>query len=262
FLKVSVRTSDVLLGLDQRIERSVQERIRRGSVNVSVSVGGAAESARRRLDQDQLAAYFGDLRDFCAACEIPTPDRVDALMTLPGVVREIGIDDTDNRHWPLVEETLQAALEQMDRMRRAEGSAMAADLCRTCDDISGLVERIRQRIPEVVENQHRRLRERIAKLLIDQSSILQPADVAREVAILADRADVAEEIVRLESHLTQFRELVAMESTGRQLDFLSQELAREANTIASKSADVAIAHAVVEIKSRLERLREVVQNLE
>jgi uncharacterized protein (TIGR00255 family) len=262
FLKVSVRSPESLVGLDQRIERLVQEHLRRGSVNVSVGLMGASEGVSRRLDQEQLAAYLDDLRDFCSTHSLPGPGAVDALLALPGAVVEVAGQEGSARHWPLVEETLEAALGQLDRMRCTEGAAMAEDLGRTCDEIAGLVSGIRARIPAAVESQRRRLGERVSRLLADQAAALQPADLAREVAILADRSDVAEEIVRLESHLAQFRGLLPQTSSGRQLEFLSQELGREANTIASKAADVAIAHAVVEIKSRLERLRELVQNLE
>jgi uncharacterized protein (TIGR00255 family) len=262
FLKLSVRTPESLVGLDQRIERLVQERLRRGSVNVSVGFTGAGAGAARRLDQDQLAAYLDDLRDFCSTHSLPAPVSIDPLLGLPGAVVEAVGDGDGSGHWPLVEETLLGALEQLEGMRRTEGAAMVEDLGRTCDEISELVGGIRLRIPGVVEARHRRLLERVSRLVADQSAIPRPADLAREVAILADRSDVAEELVRLESHLGQFRSLLPRESAGRQLDFLAQELGREANTIASKSADVAIAQAVVEIKSRLERLRELVQNLE
>jgi uncharacterized protein (TIGR00255 family) len=106
------------------------------------------------------------------------------------------------------------------------------------------------------------LRERVAKLLHDRTAAVSEADVAREVALMADRTDVAEELVRLASHVAQFDRLLDEESPGRALDFLAQEMGREANTIASKSLDVGIAHAVVEIKTRIERLREQAQNVE
>ena len=99
------------------------------------------------------------------------------------------------------------------------------------------------------------MQERVAGLLLERGVTLSEADVAREVALVADRTDIAEELVRLESHMAQFERLLTEESSGRQLDFLAQELAREANTVAAKSADVEIAHAVVELKTRVERLR-------
>jgi uncharacterized protein (TIGR00255 family) len=117
-------------------------------------------------------------------------------------------------------------------------------------------------VPQAVARHRERLKDRVATLLADRGVTLTEADFAREVALVADRTDIAEELVRLESHLAQFRSLLAEESTGRQLDFLAQELAREANTVAAKSADVGIAHAVVEVKTLVDRLREQVQNLE
>ena len=132
----------------------------------------------------------------------------------------------------------------------------------TCGEILDLVAAIQRRVPDVVAAYRERLLERVARLLADASTTLSPADVAREVALVADRTDVAEELVRLASHVDQFSTLLDEESPGRALDFLAQEIGREANTIASKSLDVAIAHAVVDIKTRVERLREQAQNIE
>jgi uncharacterized protein (TIGR00255 family) len=117
-------------------------------------------------------------------------------------------------------------------------------------------------VPAVLAEHRARLVERVSKLLAGAGATLSEADVTREIALIADRSDIAEELVRLESHVAQFDRLLDEDSPGRSLDFLAQELAREANTIASKSVDVTIAHLVVELKTRIERLREQVQNIE
>jgi uncharacterized protein (TIGR00255 family) len=161
-----------------------------------------------------------------------------------------------------VSRTLDEAVMRLDQMRRAEGAALAADMRAICGEIRGIAAGIAGRVPQVVAAYRDRLHERVAKLLVERGVTLAENDLAREVALLADRIDIAEELVRLESHVAQFDRLLDEESPGRSLDFLSQELGREANTIASKSLDVEIAHAVVEIKTRIERLREQVQNLE
>ena len=124
------------------------------------------------------------------------------------------------------------------------------------------VEQIRQRVPEVVAEHRQRLLERVGKVLEAHQTRLDENDVIREIALLADRSDIAEELVRLESHIEQFRGLLADPAPGRSLDFLAQELGREANTIGSKSADVTIAHAVVDLKSQVERIREQAANIE
>jgi uncharacterized protein (TIGR00255 family) len=139
---------------------------------------------------------------------------------------------------------------------------MARDMLACCGEIRGLASGIAARASDLLEEHRVRLRERVSRAVAGLGVTVGEADVAREIALLADRSDIAEELVRLESHLRQFSRLLADESPGRQLDFLTQELAREANTIGSKSADVGVAHAVVEIKTRVERVRELVQNVE
>jgi uncharacterized protein (TIGR00255 family) len=161
-----------------------------------------------------------------------------------------------------VARAVDAAQDRFDAMRRAEGSALAADMRATCAEIAALAATIRRRVPEVVAAYRDRLFERVTKLLADRGTTVSEADLAREVVLVADRTDITEEIVRLESHIAQFDRLLDDDSPGRPLDFLAQELGREANTIASKSLDVSIAHAVVEIKTRIERLREQAQNIE
>jgi len=174
-----------------------------------------------------------------------------------GTLRVIAADTTD-----LVAEALERALDGLDTMRRAEAAALVGDMRVICHEIGGLVAAIRTRVPQAVERQRTRLHERVASLLAERGVTLTEADLAREIALVADRTDITEELVRLESHIAQFERFLGEESPGRQLDFLSQELAREANTIAAKSADVEIAHVVVELKTLVERLREQVQNLE
>jgi uncharacterized protein (TIGR00255 family) len=164
--------------------------------------------------------------------------------------------------WPLVARALDSALDGLERMRRAEGEALERDMREGCRGVLGLVAAIRERVPAVLVEHRLRLEERVRRLLESTAASLSEADVAREIALIADRSDIAEELVRLESHVAQFERLVGEESPGRSLDFLAQELAREANTIASKSVDVAIAHTAVDLKTRIERLHEQVQNIE
>jgi uncharacterized protein (TIGR00255 family) len=263
FFKFVLRCGDGLALLEARIEAAVRERVRRGSVQATVELSGAAAPAARRLDAGQLAAYLDALADFCAVRGLPAPTSVDPLLVLPGVFAEATPDPAHGeRLWPLVARALATALEKLDAMRAVEAAALAADLQDICGEIRALVAGIADRVPQVLVEHRARLVERVAKLLEPQGVPLAPADVAREIALVADRSDIAEELVRLRSHLDQFERLLAEPACGRALDFLTQELGREANTIGSKSADVGIAHGVVEIKARLERLREQVQNLE
>ena len=261
--KFSLRAREGFSTLEPRIEAAIRGRVRRGTVQVTLDVTGPAAMPARRLDKTQLAAYLDDLADFCATHDLPLPMSADPLLGLPGILVDEQADPaTVDRTWPLVARALEVALDRYDQMRRTEGATLAADMRSGCADIAALAAGIRERVPEVVVAYRDRLLERVGKLLADRTTTLSDADVAREVALVADRTDIAEELVRLQSHLDQFDRLLDEDSPGRALDFLAQELGREANTIASKSLDVRIAHAVVEIKTRIERLREQAQNIE
>lgn len=263
FFKLALRARDAFTMLEPRIEAAIRGRVRRGAVQMTLDVAGPAAPAGRRFDRAQLAAYLDDLEDFSATHRIPMPKTIDGILGLPGILVETPPSpDAVEQTWPLVSEALAAALDGLDRMRRAEGEALTLDMRSCCREIGQSITAIRARVPGVLNDHQARLRDRVSKLLESSGTRLSDADVAREVALIADRSDIAEELVRLESHVSQFDRLLEDDSPGRQLDFLSQELAREANTIASKSLDVAIAHMVVELKSRIERLREQVQNIE
>ena len=263
FFKLSLRSRDAFTVLEPRIEAAIRSRIRRGAVQMTLDVTGAAAPAGRRFDRDQLAVYLDDLEDFCASHRIPSPRTIDGILGLPGILVETPpSSDAIDQTWPLVARGLDAALDGLERMRRAEGDALARDMRNGCGEIRQSIAAIRQRVPAVLVEHRTRLTDRVNKLLEGSGAALSSTDLIREVALIADRSDIAEELVRLESHVAQFDRLLDEESPGRSLDFLAQELAREANTIASKSLDVAIAHMVVDLKTQVERLREQLQNLE
>lgn len=263
FFKLSLRTREGFGGLEARVEAAIRARVRRGAVQIDLDLAGPAAAAARRLDRVQLEAYLEDLEHFCATHDLPAPRGIDPLLALPGVLLDAAPDAAAvERAWPLVARALDIALDRLDAMRAAEGEALAADMRRTCDEVRVLVAAIRERVPAALAAHRERLVDRVSRLLADTGTSLTEADIAHEVALIADRSDIAEELVRLESHVAQFDRLLSQEAAGRSLDFLAQELAREANTIASKSLDVETAHAVVELKTRIERIREQVQNVE
>ena len=261
--KCTIRTREGFHLLEPRLEAALRERIRRGSLQVSLEVTGTAVPSGRRLDREQLAAYLDDWESFCDSRGLPTPQEIDPLLGLPGVLQDSPPDTAAvEASWSVIQTATTAALDQLDAMRRAEGDALVADLEQACQAIDRLVADIRQRVPEVVVEHRQRLLERVAKVLESHQASLSENDLIREVALLADRSDISEELVRLESHVEQFRGLLADPAPGRSLDFLAQELGREANTIGSKSVDVTIAHAVVDLKSQIERIREQAANIE
>jgi uncharacterized protein (TIGR00255 family) len=213
-----------------------------------------------------LRSYVTQVRGL--ADQLGLPDGAQALLgqvlALPGVVPEpasasLRLDD----EWPVLERVLVQALEKLQVMRLEEGRAMAQELLLMRDHIGRQLDTIRARVPQVSEGYRDRLLERVRLVLSELDVEIDRKDLIKEVAIFAERADISEEVVRLASHLTQFQDIIEEpESAGRKLEFLTQEMFREANTIGSKASDVEISRHVVEIKATLEKVRELVQNVE
>ncbi len=154
-------------------------------------------------------------------------------------------------------------MENLGRMRAEEGRAMAGDLKANCQAAADSLAQIRRRAPLVVDAYRARLEQRLKRVLAEYDVVVDAADLIREVSLFAERGDISEEIVRLQSHLDQFDTILSQpESSGRRLEFLTQEMLRETNTIGSKANDVEIAREVIEIKTAIERIREMVQNVE
>ena len=192
-----------------------------------------------------------------------------ALMTLPGVIGS-GRDDRrdDAGLWSLVEQVIRLAIVNLDEMRLTEGGRMGTTLTEDCSIVTDRLGRIREIAPRAVESYRSRLELKIQRVLEEHDKQVQTGDLLREVQIYADRVDISEEITRLGSHLQMFDDVLAgkeaelREPMGRKLDFILQEMFRETNTIGSKAADAEISSHVVEIKCAIERMRELVQNLE
>jgi len=263
FFKLTTRSREGLATFEARIEAVLRQTIRRGSVHVSLDLSGSNAPGRRQIDEEQLDRYLRDLLAFSESRGLEMPATVADLLALPGVVVEQRADASAmERYWPLIEEALQQATASLQAMRAAEGAAMAESIRGWCGEIRERVVAIRQRMPEMLAAHRQKLRDRLERVLDGHQEGVSSADLAREMAIVADRTDIAEELVRLESHLDQVVRLLDEESPGRSLDFLAQELAREVNTIASKSADVVVSQTAVDLKSTVEQIRELVQNIE
>ncbi len=263
FFKLTTRSREGLAMFEPRIEAVLRQTIRRGSVHVSIDLSGRNAPGRRQLDSEQLDSYFVDLVAFSQARGLESPSSAAPLLSLPGVVVEQRADAAAlERHWPLIEAALVDAVANLQSMRATEGAAMAASIRGWCGEIRERVSAIRERLPEMLEAHRQKLRDRLTRALDAQLESITSEDLAPEMAIVADRTDIAEELVRLTSHLEQVERLLEEESPGRSLDFLAQELAREVNTIASKSADVVVSQTAVDLKSTVEQIRELVQNIE
>ncbi len=264
YLDPHLRIPSGLAGIEERIKKHLAARLSRGRVNLTIKASGAAEPAPHLvLNRPLVREYRRVLHEL--AKELGT-DEKPCLSHFMGnrdlVLAEEAAPDLEAL-WDEVRPALDAALDEAEAMRRSEGENLARDLSERLERLGGLFDQVKEAAPQVVENYRIRLGERLAQLCEGVGVELDPQRLALEAAVMADKCDITEEVVRAQSHLAQFGEfLQAEEPVGRKLDFLLQELNREANTSGSKLPDALAAQLVVEIKSELERLREQVQNIE
>jgi uncharacterized protein (TIGR00255 family) len=263
-LKMSAKISEPYGSLEPDLERLVRETIRRGTVQVILRVERPRRAEDYRLNAVALASYRDQLRallDFDAA---HASIDLGPLLILPGVVEERKPAADDNHEdWPALLAVVTEALGKLQAARAEEGRAMAAELLALGKAIAIQLDQVVERVPEVVAAYQKRLTERVQALVQGQGVTIEPRDLIREVAILAERADITEELIRLRAHLAQYIDVIhEPESSGRKLEFVVQEMGRETNTIGSKANDVEISRCVVEIKGLLEKIRELIQNVE
>jgi uncharacterized protein (TIGR00255 family) len=268
FLEINVRLPRELNTLEDRIRAAFAARLLRGRVDVSIIREDASRRTRVvRVDVDLARQYMVALEELRQALEMRDPIPLTVLLTLPEVLRIEEAQPDPQSVWAQLQPAVEACVEHLVRMREAEGARLGADLLARLLRIEAEVDRIAARAPEVVQKYAADLRRRVAELLRSagpEGITLDEARLATEVAFLADRSDVSEELVRLRSHLQQTRELLTGQegAVGRKLEFLLQEMVREANTIGAKAGDLEIIRAVLAIKSELESLREQAQNIE
>jgi uncharacterized protein (TIGR00255 family) len=268
FLKVVVRAGEPYSLFEPELERVIRKTIRRGTLQVFIRADRANAAADAKLNTAVLKSYIQQVRRVAEEMKLDGTSMANLMagvVALPGVAPEPGRGDfRAEEEWPVLEKVVEEAVARLQEFRQEEGQRMADELLALRGKIAFELQYIRERIPQVTAGYRDRVLERVRTLLAEQSVTLSPEDVIKEVAIFADRSDISEEVVRLDSHLEQFRDVIANESDapGRKMEFLVQEMGRETNTIGSKASDVQISKHVVEIKANLERIRELIQNVE
>ena len=264
YLKFSFRATEGYQSLEPQVESLVRQHVRRGTIQVGLLIDREPSAEDYRLNEVVLKGYLTQLQRLMGKSDHDSSVPLASVLMLPGVVREptAGLELIESQ-WPLIEGVLAEALTNLTQMRTDEGRSMAADLAANARAIAAELTAVERRAPQVVDAYRSRLNDRLNKLLGELGVQIQPADIVREVGIFAERSDIAEEIVRLRSHLEQVDTVMATaESSGRKLEFLTQEMFRETNTIGSKANDAEIARHVIEMKSAIERMREMIQNVE
>jgi uncharacterized protein (TIGR00255 family) len=261
FLDLQIKAPRLLLPVEDRIRKAVQSRLARGRVTVFVDWRDAGETA---VALNPLAArkLVSDLRRLGEELSLPGDVDLRSLSAFPQIFDQDGESREADELWTALEPAVAEALDRLVTMREAEGRELHADLVSRLAAIESIVLGVEEAAPSVTEALREKVLTRI-KALVDGAVQVDEARIAQEAAVAAERSDFAEEIVRLKAHVTQARECLASdESSGKRLNFLAQEMHREANTIGSKTSDVDISVTVVTLKEEVERFREQVQNVE
>lgn len=262
FLDIAFHTPKLLNAEEAHMRDRIKQTVARGKLDFFVTVEDLREkSAEIRVDRKLALAYHQALNEMSDLLRVARPDDVATIASYPDV---LSVEETASFEGgePVLDEALDKALSALDTMRQTEGENLKQDFLHRIETLSGFVEKLRTLAPDIVAHYRERLQATMDELLsaedIDETRIIE------ETALYADKVNFTEEVVRLESHFAQFRAIIegADAPVGRKLDFLIQEMNREANTIGSKCQSAEAAQTVVDMKSEIEKLREQVQNIE
>lgn len=263
YCEVSVRLPRSIGERESDVQARIKERFSRGRISAQIQVETSSDDILEiEVDPEGVRAYMNLLNRVRAAAGIEAPVRLDHLLNYSDIFQTAEPpEDQAETIWDAVQQALDVAIATLAEMRRQEGSALLADLEQRIDAIGRHLKRVEERAPVRVEEARQRLQDRLREIMDDDR--IDRDRLEMEMAVVADRVDITEECVRLRSHLELFRQaLNSANPEGRKLNFISQEINREVNTIGAKANDSEIAHIAVEMKDELEKVREQVQNVE
>ena len=248
--------------LDEKLKSYLQNRISRGKVDVYVSVETLEDTDAQVLVNHSLASgYISALRELAERYNLKDDISVGTVSKYSDIFTVRRAPEDEELIWNAVQSVAERAVSSLIHMRETEGERLKADVLQRADAILGIVGQIEERSPQTVTEYQQKLQQRLAEMLNDSN--IDEQRILTEAAVFADKVAVAEETVRLRSHFDQCRKMLdSSEAVGRKLDFIVQEMNREANTIGSKCVDAQIAHLVVDMKAEIEKIREQIQNIE
>jgi len=268
YFKCGIRLPDLFQGLEAELEAGLRKRVSRGSFTLTIKFKAGDEKAVSRVNEDAIMNYLDHLETIHAKIQDQAVQiDLTQLMGLPGVLQPAQ-DEASllTKAKPVLLKLVDEATDRLMAMRATEGHTLAEDLLKHLDQVSDRMAQIGERAPSVIGEYQERLRARMDELLSKAELKADESMLIREVAVFAERADISEEVSRMAGHVAQFQEIIRGENNGepvgRTLDFLAQEMLREANTIGSKSNDSTISRAMIEAKSAIDRIKEQVQNVE
>ena len=264
YFKTIIRLPELVTFLEEDIDKLLRKNILRGTVNYVLRLKDTSAGALFDIDETALQAVADILKRAGSSAGINGTIDIGNLLTLPGIIQPALPDkERAGQIRKFILEISQEAMDKLKQMRAAEGDCLQADINKCCTIIEEDLEQIRGRSSIVIKEYADKLKKRVNELLAHAELKIDEGILAREVAIFAERSDISEEVARLDSHLQQFAHCCrGNEQAGRRLDFISQEMLREANTIASKASDTETTRYVVDIKCQIDRIKEQVQNIE
>lgn len=264
YFKTIIKLPELAAFLEEDIEKLLRKNLSRGTINYVLRLKDTSASALFDIDESALRAVVGKLSRAASSASVKGTVDVGNLLSLPGIVQLAAPDkEQAEKIKKLVCRISQQAIDKVEEMRAVEGKVLYDDLKKQCLAIQKNLRKIRTRCDVVLKQYAKKLKQRVDELLAQARLTLDEETLAREVAVYAERSDISEEIARLDSHLRQFAQSCqANDQAGRRLDFIGQEMLREANTIASKSSDSEITRWVVDVKCQIDRIKEQVQNVE
>ena len=264
YFKVNIKLPEGVGFLEEAIEHLLRNNLSRGTVNYVLRLKNASANMPFGIDEEALKSIIERLDRIASSADLKCRIDIGSLLSLPGILEPAApAEEASEQIKKKVLEISQEAIDKLKQMRADEGKALEADLKKHCSAIKKDLDQIRARSETVLPRYSEKLKNRVNELLAEAKLKLDEETLAREVAIFAERSDISEEIARLDSHLQQLlKGCQAEDQAGRRLDFISQEMLREANTIASKASDTEITGCVVDIKCRIDRIKEQVQNVE
>ncbi len=262
FLETNVRITRGYGFLEDKLKKYIQSRLSRGKVDIYVSIGDPKnENAVVSVDHTLVRGYLNAFREISSTYGLPDNIDVTDITRYPDVLTVTKPEEDEEQVWNTLLPVLENAVNDFISMREAEGERLKNDILSKADNIMEIVSFIEERSPQTVLEYKTKLLERIKELL--DGADVDEQRIAMEAAVFADKVAVDEETVRLRSHFVQMNEIISQGGAiGRKLDFILQEMNREANTIGSKVTDSELAHKVVDIKAELEKIREQIQNIE
>jgi len=262
--EIVIRMPKHLGSLEDKIRRTVAGSLARGRIDVYITLDDYSEKRRTvRVDKELAMAYHNALEELGSLLNVPLNNTVYHVAKYTDVLKVEEVTEDVELIWPKLNQAIELAINNLLGMRLAEGEAIQTDLLARVEKLTGLIEQIEVRAPEILEEYRNKLTARMRELVLSVGIEPDESRLLQETAIFADRTNFTEEIVRFKSHMAQLRStLLSGEAVGRKLDFIVQEINRETNTVGSKANDLVVAGIVVEIKSEIEKVREQIQNIE